>query len=882
MEKEKLNRSKRAVKGTITELETYIDQTKEHNPTELEVKLKRVEQLYQKVDELKDQYYGLKDTSDLEITEIETDLEGTVDRLEALEVRIKDILNSLIIKPSIINCENEISQADSKTKLEIKLPEIPLPVFHGKFDEWPNFKSQFDNIITKNNDLNDSQKLHYLKASLLGAAKRLETLDDSFESLLKALENRFENKRLLTETYINQILEIEKLANESAGDIRNIVVILKKNIRALKLLNFDRNNLSDILLLNIILKKVDRETRKQYKETIASNEIPELDKFLEFLEKRSQILDSISRTASSSIYKHKLAVNKKTVFGYIVVGSSDNSTNRAYCGLTLSSDINSESLDKQLQAFWNIETVEEPFVEHSVEFELCETQYKNTHYRNHEGRYIVQLPLKEDPASLGDSKAVAEMRLNQLWKKLSKDEELQSLYKSFLMEYADLQHMQLVVKPLDKTASYFLPHHGVLRPDSKTTKLRVVFNASSKTISGLSLNDILSGSSDFQEFQLLQEQLVDLFKKAGMSLHKWCTNTSKIPNSIPLEDQAYDFFSEPPNTIKYLGVIWNPNLDYFTFKVDHFVARRGRCATISSDNAKNFVGAKLQFSGASGRQGSNPFKFYLKRATGNLKLTFEEFLTITTQVEGILNSRPLTPLSDDIDDLDVLTPGHFLVGRSITAIAEPRLLDKSETRLSRWQRLTKIVHYIWSKWSRDYLNNLLQRTKWKVEKTNLNLNAMVLIKEDNLPVNQWSLGRILKLFPGTDGKIGSVHLQWIPLHVGIYGNETVDQLETADLHETADQLDKEGSELATSYSSKLLVSEVHSLKLAKICSNSFVKKTGHIKCLTFRVKEKTYAYCHCSAIASPSHLLNCIGASVRQLMNGETVYDLLMRHDLLD
>nr|XP_042911161.1 uncharacterized protein LOC122272114 [Parasteatoda tepidariorum] len=342
MEKEKLNRSKRAVKGTITKLETYIDQTKERNPTELEVKLKRVEQLYKKIDELKDQYYGLKDISDSEITEEETDLEGTVDRLEALEVRIKDILNSLIIKPSIINCKNEIPQADSKTKLEIKLPEIPLPVFHSKFDEWPNFKSQFDNIITKNNDLNDFQKLHYLKGSLLGDAKRLETVDDSFESLLKAVENRFENKRLLTETYVNQILEIEKLANESAGDIRNMVDILKKNIRSLKLLNFDRNNLSDILLLNIILKK----------------------------------------------------------------------------------------------------------------------------------------------------------------------------------------HMQIVVEPLDKTASYFLPHHGVLRPDSKTIKLRVVFNASSKTTSGLSLNDILYKDGT------IQQDLFSILLRFRQHAYVFTTDISKMYRQI--------------------------------------------------------------------------------------------------------------------------------------------------------------------------------------------------------------------------------------------------------------------------------------------------------------------------------------------------------------
>ncbi|GFX84845.1 integrase catalytic domain-containing protein [Trichonephila clavipes] len=180
------------------------------------------------------------------------------DRLEELEVRIRDILNSLIAKSSVSsvhNHENAISQTNSKLKLEIKLPEIPLPVFRSRYDEWPSFKSQFDNIISNNNDLSESQKLYYLKASLQGDAKLLEAVDDSFESLITALKTRFENKRLLTETHINAIIEIEKLTSESARDIRTMTDILSKNIRALKLLGFERNNLSDLILLNIILKK---------------------------------------------------------------------------------------------------------------------------------------------------------------------------------------------------------------------------------------------------------------------------------------------------------------------------------------------------------------------------------------------------------------------------------------------------------------------------------------------------------------------------------------------------------------------------------------------------------------------------------------------------
>ncbi|GFW59587.1 integrase catalytic domain-containing protein [Trichonephila clavipes] len=138
-----------------------------------------------------------------------------------------------------------------------------------------------------------------------------------------------------------------------------------------------------------------------------------------------------------------------------------------------------------------------------------------------------------------------------------------------------------------------------------------------------------------------------------------------------------------------------------------FVARRKKCVTISSDNAKNFVGAnpelkrlhnllkfpeeKLSSEGISWNfmppranfdglreAGVKSFKFYLKRAVGNRKITLEEFLNIITQIEGILNSRPITPLSEDIDDLEVLTPGHFLIRRPITSISVPNLLDKSE------------------------------------------------------------------------------------------------------------------------------------------------------------------------------------------------------------
>ncbi|GBM16301.1 hypothetical protein AVEN_194043-1 [Araneus ventricosus] len=126
---------------------------------------------------------------------------------------------------------------------------------------------------------------------------------------------------------------------------------------------------------------------------------------------------------------------------------------------------------------------------------------------------------------------------------------------------------------------------------------------------------------------------------------------------------------------------------------------------------------------------------------------------------GLLNSRPLTPLSSEMEDLKILTPGHFLIGRPITAIPEPLTIELNDNRLNRWQLLTKKVQTIWKHWSKNYLNNLQQRHKWMFKKDKIKIGDMVLIKEDNVPVSNWSLGLIVKLYPGKDNIIRVVDIK---------------------------------------------------------------------------------------------------------------------------
>lgn len=120
----------------------------------------------------------------------------------------------------------------------------------------------------------------------------------------------------------------------------------------------------------------------------------------------------------------------------------------------------------------------------------CEQHFVNTTTRNHDGRFIVRIPLKFNPLNLGDSKQLATKRLNNLHTKNTLDPNYKLLYIDFMNEYKELNHMTQVKNIDHSKIYYFLPHHGILRENSLTTKMRVVFNGSAITSSGWSVNDL--------------------------------------------------------------------------------------------------------------------------------------------------------------------------------------------------------------------------------------------------------------------------------------------------------------------------------------------------------------------------------------------------------
>lgn len=134
------------------------------------------------------------------------------------------------------------------------------------------------------------------------------------------------------------------------------------------------------------------------------------------------------------------------------------------------------------------------------------------HYRNRNGRYVVKLPINSELHSLGASKPQALKRFLSLEKRLEGNLQLKQEYHDFINEYINLGHMHPAPTSND-SITYYIPHHPVFKPSSSTTKLRVVFDASAKSSTGVSLNDTLLNGSK------IQDDLFDLLLK--FRIHKY-------------------------------------------------------------------------------------------------------------------------------------------------------------------------------------------------------------------------------------------------------------------------------------------------------------------------------------------------------------------------
>ncbi|GFX76471.1 integrase catalytic domain-containing protein [Trichonephila clavipes] len=562
------NRLKSTLEGKINRIETFIESANEETDSvEIKVKLRSLIQLQKKVEELRNNYYAIPNVKDAELTAVDEDLHLLEVRLESLEVRIETILNS-----SKKSSSGAVMKTNDNFEIKTKIPPLVLPEFSGKYEEFSSFKIQFDDLITNNILLSESQKLYYLRSCLTHEVNYLCSNFDNFNSLYEFLENRYENERLIINIHIQNILKLEKIQNENFTEIRNMIDCVQKNLRALKVLKYEQNKLSDVLLINILVEKLDRESRRNFELSHKSKTVPTFQEFIEFLEQRESVLLSVSVDRNAKVNPNKI---------------------KSYNELSDNYPLAKQRFQNLWRRFGHDSELYQQYRE--IIRDYTEQGHKK------DGRLTSKTRIVFDAGSHQNN----ELSLNDcLWPGINLNPNLLDILINFRLNAiafcSDIKQafLQICLADEHKDAVRFLWSDDEpcvhKRPKLQVYRFnRVNFGVSSSpfllaatirhhiekykhefpdTVELLDRNfyvdDLISGGNEFEEALQTSRRAKNIMEAAGMDLRKWITNDANLMEQWKKENfnvhPVHETVSLGANGTKVLGLSWNTNEDYLT------------------------------------------------------------------------------------------------------------------------------------------------------------------------------------------------------------------------------------------------------------------------------------------------------------------------------
>ena len=231
--------------------------------------------------------------------------------------------------------------------------------------------------------------------------------------------------------------------------------------------------------------------------------------------------------------------------------------------------------------------------------------------------------------------------------------------------------------------------------------------------------------------------------------------------------------------------------DTFLNSFIRFSSRRGWPQKVFSDNGTNFTGGKSELSQSLKALDRNKINSYCIKKEVNWsfnppsashmggiwermirsirkvltallrdrhRLTDDVLETLFCEVENIVNGRPLTKVSDDINDSTVITPNHLLLLKENPSISLGKFVA-SDLYTRRWRYVQYLADQFWRKWMKEYLPELQRRYKWSTKRRNVQVGDLVLIKDENTPRGLWPLGLVIEIHEGRDKMVRSVKVK---------------------------------------------------------------------------------------------------------------------------
>ncbi|GFW79601.1 integrase catalytic domain-containing protein [Trichonephila clavipes] len=157
-------------------------------------------------------------------------------------------------------------------------------------------------------------------------------------------------------------------------------------------------------------------------------------------------------------------------------------------------------------------------------------------------------------------------------------------------------------------------------------------------------------------------------------------------------------------------------------------------------------------------------KLALRKTVGRATLFRDELETLLIEIEGVLNSRPLTYIFSEFNEPEPLTPSHMILGRRVNSLPPARLnfdsnFSNRKVLIKRFNYRERLLNMFWTKWSKEYIC-MLKSAHWAKPTSEIKefkIDDVVLINDEKFPRHFWKLGKVVDVFPGRDGKIRSFH-----------------------------------------------------------------------------------------------------------------------------
>ena len=420
----------------------------------------------------------------------------------------------------------------------------------------------------------------------------------------------------------------------------------------------------------------------------------------------------------------------------------------------------------------------------------------STFFDETSGRYVVHLPFHESHPMLSDNYSLCVNRLRSLTKKLSKDEDLFNSYNNIIKDQLSHGIIEKVLNhDLDIGDVHYLPHRPVRRDKKVTTKVRMVFDASSKSF-GPSLNDCLHAGPSLTtslfgcllRFRSKKIAFLADIEKAFLQigLSETCRDYVRFLWYDDIENLHFNMLS---NTLHKVWIFLFTCCSSRALVLDlvpdcsattairglrRFFARRGVPSEILSDNGTQFTAEETQafvasksikwrFNVAAAPWWGGIFerlirstKRCLKKVLTNSRLTYEELMTVIQEIECVINNRPLTFLYEEVGD-EVLTPNHLVFGRKLNleAIAEDSRNREEVEVVEQHKHINMVLSHFRTRWKEEYLKDLREHHKVSKGNGSVKIKRGDVVLIDDAPKSRilWKVGIIDEVNLSSDKEI---------------------------------------------------------------------------------------------------------------------------------